>query len=180
MDSEPLGLDYSMITTVSVSKIPWSEYEDQQLRQMTVDGLNRREMSDKLHRSTAAIARRCFKLGLTRARGNHGLVQAAIAALEFKRVGPNCDTVLDKGHEQLEPQVTSMLAIINAPAPKRDKYSCGIMELTRTKCHWPCGDPQKPNFFYCGAPIEHTKPYCTKHCNKAYYGRVPPKLARAV
>jgi len=179
MHSGTLALDYSKITNIAVSKIPWSEYEDQQLRQMTVDGMNRREMSEKLKRSTAAIARRCKKLGLTRGKGNHALVQATMKALKFKNTGPNGD-LKPKGEPDLSAIAPSMLAIINKPAPKRNQHNCDIMELTRTKCRWPYGDPQKPGFFFCGAPVEGVKSYCTKHCNQAYYGRTQVQVRRTV
>src|SRR6516162_3749583 len=181
MNSEPQVLNYSMITIVEVGKVPWSEAEDRQLRQMTLDGLNRNEMSRLLKRSTAAIARRCFKLGLTRARGNHALVQATITALNYKQVGPNTDTLptINRGEPRFEQATASMIALINQPAPRRNQYSCDIMDLNNSRCRWPYGNPQKPGFFYCGAPTEPTKPYCTKHCNKAYNGRIQVKVDRA-
>ncbi len=41
--------------------------------------------------------------------------------------------------------------------------------LTRAdhECGWPVGDPQKPDFFYCGAPRLERYPYCASHCQRA-------------
>jgi GcrA cell cycle regulator len=37
-----------------------------------------------------------------------------------------------------------------------------FMELTGDTCHWPVGDPQEPDFFFCGAETEG-RTYCPAH-----------------
>ena len=39
---------------------------------------------------------------------------------------------------------------------------------TPRSCQWPHGDPGTPDFHFCGDRTEPGKPYCTKHCRKAY------------
>ena len=37
-----------------------------------------------------------------------------------------------------------------------------ILNLTSSVCHYPIGDPAKPDFFFCGAPATD-RPYCQTH-----------------
>lgn len=54
-----------------------------------------------------------------------------------------------------------------------------LEDMEAHHCRWPCGDPAKPNFSYCGDERAHDKAvYCAKHLAKAYQG-VPPKRLRA-
>lgn len=60
------------------------------------------------------------------------------------------------------------LAIDNAPdddIPQEQRKS--IMELNENTCRWPVGDPQKSDFFYCGAESAGFT-YCPKHTAKAH------------
>ena len=45
------------------------------------------------------------------------------------------------------------------------------MGLTRYKCHYPIGDPQDVDFYYCGGPVFRV-PYCRQHFELCYY---PPR-----
>lgn len=47
-------------------------------------------------------------------------------------------------------------------------------QLERGECKWPIGDPDKPDFFFCGARAFETGPYCTAHHHRAF-GRDPGK-----
>jgi GcrA cell cycle regulator len=42
---------------------------------------------------------------------------------------------------------------------------------TGRACMWPEGDPQTPEFHFCGAPAEPNRPYCAYHCAMAYQRR---------
>lgn len=41
---------------------------------------------------------------------------------------------------------------------------CGIMDLDSTRCHWPVGESQEPDTYYCGAVVAG-KIYCGYHAN---------------
>lgn len=43
-----------------------------------------------------------------------------------------------------------------------------LLELTDQTCRYPVGDPDKPEFFFCGAKSLETYPYCAGHCAVAY------------
>jgi GcrA cell cycle regulator len=54
------------------------------------------------------------------------------------------------------------------PAAQR----CTIFTLTNTTCRWPVGDPQSPEFFFCGSAdgvdCDGNRPYCALHSRRAY------------
>lgn len=41
----------------------------------------------------------------------------------------------------------------------------------RSGCLWPIGDPNDPDFHFCGATAQPGKPYCTEHAQRAYITR---------
>ena len=44
-------------------------------------------------------------------------------------------------------------------------------------CQWPMGNPFEPGFHPCGAvPVVNGKPYCAKHCARAYQRREPSNV----
>lgn len=56
-----------------------------------------------------------------------------------------------------------------------------LLELTPHSCRWPFGDPQTPEFFYCGAHTADNAagiPYCRTHSRIAY--NRPPKPQQSV
>lgn len=44
----------------------------------------------------------------------------------------------------------------------------GIMDLNAHTCRWPIGDPQTPDFGFCGKHSVEGKPYCEDHCRRAF------------
>lgn len=49
----------------------------------------------------------------------------------------------------------------------------GLLDLNDSCCHWPVGDPDQPDFFYCGAVVvqeagERYRPYCPSHTRRAH------------
>ncbi len=55
-----------------------------------------------------------------------------------------------------------------------------LLELSDATCHWPVGDPEAEDFFFCGGKSLANLPYCAHHCRVAYQPasdrrRLPPK-----
>ena len=64
---------------------------------------------------------------------------------------------------------------INAPAPlpmmplpQIGARRLTLLQLDNSTCHWPFGEPQSPDFFFCGGDAVEGKPYCAQHCRVAY------------
>lgn len=45
---------------------------------------------------------------------------------------------------------------------------CTLMDLTKTTCRFPSGDPGTEEFFFCGGKTWRDSPYCRAHCRVAY------------
>jgi GcrA cell cycle regulator len=45
-----------------------------------------------------------------------------------------------------------------------------LMELDRSTCRWPVGDPADSGFFFCGGRVAAGRPYCPRHCARGYRG----------
>ncbi len=50
-----------------------------------------------------------------------------------------------------------------------------IHTLTESSCRWPIGDPQNPDFHFCGKSKVPGLPYCEFHARRAFQ---PPKTRR--
>jgi GcrA cell cycle regulator len=45
--------------------------------------------------------------------------------------------------------------------------------LESRECRWPCGDPAKPDFYFCGGKTQLGLPYCPTHARRAYVQVTP-------
>jgi GcrA cell cycle regulator len=43
-----------------------------------------------------------------------------------------------------------------------------LMQLSEKTCKWPTGDPQRPDFSFCGHNSKETTPYCEFHSKLAF------------
>lgn len=50
------------------------------------------------------------------------------------------------------------------------EFPTSLLDLGKHACHWPHGDPKSPDFGFCGQPAVEGKPYCDRHCRRAYSG----------
>lgn len=59
---------------------------------------------------------------------------------------------------------------LQTPVKQRPRQSLTerIAAPTVAACQWPFGDPRLPGFHFCGASAKPNKPYCDKHCARAY------------
>ena len=51
-----------------------------------------------------------------------------------------------------------------------------ILTLKEGNCRWPIGDPQHPEFHFCGRDKHQGLPYCEFHARKAFQ---PPQAPRS-
>src|SRR5712692_3388423 len=62
--------------------------------------------------------------------------------------------------------LSSRLDQFNAAIPIAQRRT--LLHLTRSTCRWPVGQPDQPEFFFCGGRVEEGRPYCSGHCDFAY------------
>jgi GcrA cell cycle regulator len=53
-----------------------------------------------------------------------------------------------------------------------------IQTLTESSCRWPIGDPQAPDFHFCGKTKLAVLPYCEFHARRAFQPAVPRRRER--
>jgi GcrA cell cycle regulator len=71
--------------------------------------------------------------------------------------------------EVADPPMLEINGVADTEIPAAQR--CALLDLTNTTCRWPVGDPQSPEFFFCGAPgadCESGRPYCALHSSRAY------------
>ena len=64
----------------------------------------------------------------------------------------------------------------------KDKYLTQYLFISKKNigCEWPSGHPDEIDFHYCGENKVEGKPYCPKHCAKAYIVTEKLKAEEAV
>jgi GcrA cell cycle regulator len=62
---------------------------------------------------------------------------------------------------------------VDADVPLLQRRS--FLELDKSTCRWPVGDPCRPDFFFCGARPLAGKPYCAAHAARAYEEDTHPR-----
>ena len=63
--------------------------------------------------------------------------------------------------------------------PEQSATKCTLMELNRHTCRFPLGNPQQPDFGYCGAEPMEDRPYCGRHWHITHQPRVSRETVRA-
>ncbi len=54
------------------------------------------------------------------------------------------------------------------PQAEIDEHLVTLAKLRPGMCSWPIGEPDSPDFHFCGEKAVEGKPYCKVHCAKAY------------
>ena len=90
---------------------------------------------------------------------NEGLSTSLIGG----RIGVTKNAVVGKVHRL-------KLQKRGSPIKQKTKKAevISLESLRAGMCCWPEGDPGTVEFNFCGEPIVPEKPYCAKHCERAY------------
>ena len=55
-----------------------------------------------------------------------------------------------------------------SPIKKKAVQHYTLHSMTERMCKWPFGDPKKPDFHFCGQPVDVAVTYCSEHRALAY------------
>lgn len=69
-------------------------------------------------------------------------------------------------HKAAIPTPISQVIIVDDPFGRQGPLT--LEQLQPGDCRWPIGDPQTPEFRFCGGKQRPDKPYCGPHCRIAY------------
>lgn len=159
----------------------WTNDRVEQLKTLWIDGLSASQIASQLGGVTRnAVIGKVHRLGLS-GRQKTSTRHVKKAKPESKQVakqprkpaqaratvGATAAQALSPCH-LLEP-LPQKLAEKNNVIPM-SRYLT-IQELDAHTCRWPIGDPQSPQFRYCGAPTDPGQIYCGPCSQKAYLPR---------
>jgi GcrA cell cycle regulator len=147
----------------------WSDEHIETLKSMWADGHSASSIANALGGGVtrSAICGKVNRLGLS---GRLPLTRPrAMTARPAQRLHHNV-TRLQSIAENSDPVIKIAASVQQSddsiPAEQRKT----LLELTNRTCRWPCGDPGKPDFFFCGAPEADFiigQPYCQRHADRA-------------
>lgn len=144
----------------------WTEERIGLLKKLWADGLSASQIACELGGITRnAVIGKVHRLGLS---GRAKSPSSSIPRPRKPRVAhtPRNPQVLFRGNTALaydygaEPEPE----LIEIPVEQRKT----VLQLTEKTCHWPIGDPQKPDFFFCGGEVEPGSSYCKHHDYRAH------------
>lgn len=156
----------------------WTDERIAQLRELFGQGLSAGEIAERLLLSRNAVIGKLNRLqllgagkrkqgGSAAAKSKPGTVGSmafgVIHGIKAKQKRAAAGPVLE-----IEPDP---IAHQDAVVPMDQRLS--LLELNATTCHWPIGNPQDPEFFFCGGKALAGLPYCAGHSRLAYRPRPP-------
>lgn len=161
----------------------WSDDEIELLKKLWGEGLTATSISRLMNgKSRCAVLGKTHRLGLS--------FSAATREARYRRSGQRRSAALaaKRGHKPAHDAAPrpAFVPLPSCPEPVipegqrlrihviRNGKLCANDALTADRCRWPIGDPQSPEFHFCGCETE-VQPYCAAHRERAY---VPPKQRR--
>jgi len=157
----------------------WTDDKIKQLKILCENGeLSAGQIARKLGFATRnAVIGKMHRLGLFKAKIHKPVKQREPGS----NIRPQnvCPQIIEKAHYTRKRRLRiSLIETPNSPPTQPvyiqpSEYDKNIpleqrktlLELNSISCHWPIGDPLKPDFFFCGAITEHT--YCDHHMHRA-------------
>ena len=123
-----------------------------------IGGISRNGVIGKLHRHGAADADRKASRAAGQAR--------AVWRRPHSEASARGPIVRLKEPPKEAPPVPS---VVDQQIPVEQRRT--LAQLDNACCHWPVGDPQSPDFLFCGAPKANDEkvPYCRAHLLRSQY-----------
>ena len=142
--------------------MPWTDDKVLQLRELWYEGLPTSQIGKILDFTKNAVVGKAHRIGLDR------------------RPSPIKRSVIKPDRKKARAPVTPNLSF-NLKSDidfdgnvNKNLLNNGLMKKINNGCEWPIGHPNEIDFRYCDQEKIEGKPYCVKHCSKAYIS--PEKL----
>ena len=159
----------------------WNDERVDALKKLWADGLSASQIAGRLGGVTRnAVIGKVHRLGLagrattSRMKSHTRRVRTAQAAkgrlMRTRPIGVANSPLKSLYLADTEPYVPPAEELV-IPLNER-KY---IQTLTESCCRWPIGDPQQPDFHFCGKKKIPGLPYCEVHARRAFQ---PPQARR--
>jgi len=157
----------------------WNDERVDVLKKLWADGLSASQIAGRLGGVTRnAVIGKVHRLGLSgrattsrmKSHRPRVRVQGARRPMKARLPGSAASSPLRSLYLTDEPYVPPAEELV-IPLAER-KY---IQTLTESSCRWPIGDPQQPEFHFCGKSKIPGLPYCEVHARRAFQ---PPQARR--
>lgn len=150
------------------TRLVWSDDRLESLKKLWEAGLSASQIAGELNITRNAVIGKVHRLGLGgRAKSPSSAAprprKARPARVAESNASPKPRSTLA---ELLDVDLEPDLAAFDTVVPMSQRLS--LSQLDDTNCHWPVGDPQSPDFFFCGGLSLTGLPYCAQHSRVAY------------
>jgi GcrA cell cycle regulator len=160
---------------------PWTDERVERLKSMWMDGRSASEIARELGGvSRNAVIGKVHRLGLSGRQGSRS--KPAAAAKPGRKAAARAQKPAVPARRPSHRNSGPALALRADPEPFVENVAVTgevipmtrnltLLELGPRTCRWPIGDPQSPDFRFCGAPTESGQVYCSACSKKAYETR---------
>jgi GcrA cell cycle regulator len=151
--------------------LTWTDDRVEQLKKLWEAGLSASQIAAELGNVTRnAVIGKVHRLGLSgrvktpsSAAPRRRKARPAQHMMRVSRPLPRGSAALAHALEvEMEPDPIAYDNVV----PMSQRLS--LMELNEATCHWPIGDPESSEFFFCGGKSLQGLPYCANHSRIAY------------
>jgi GcrA cell cycle regulator len=158
----------------------WDDERVEALKKLWQEGLSASQIAGRLGGVTRnAVIGKVHRLGLAgrattsrmKSHRPRRTVASAPKRVQKPRFGQVGNTALRALYQADAEPYTPPVEELVIPENER-KY---IQTLTESCCRWPIGDPQLPDFHFCGKSKVTGLPYCEFHARRAFQ---PPQVRR--
>ena len=159
-------------------KFDWTKERVGVLTKLWAEGVSTANIAARLGTEQNAVIGKAHRLKLPAHNNSCGRVNRYGKAARVRQTTPQKSgpalarkRIVSRGTHfaegnQPSPVLPTMPDGSDTPAAQR----CTLLQLSNDVCKWPFGEPQSPDFFFCGGGVVVGKPYCAEHCRVAYRG----------
>ncbi len=141
----------------------WNDERVALLRKLWTEGLSASQIAKQLGGVTRnAVIGKVHRLGLAGRATPSRPAKRPVRAARPRIVGPSAP--------RLRPPsaVPSVIIPDLEPVKFDDGKTASVLTLNESMCKYPIGDPNDPNFAFCGRASFGSHPYCQDHARLAY------------
>jgi GcrA cell cycle regulator len=148
----------------------WSDEDDERLAALWAEGLSGVAIGKAMGRTKSACLGRAHRLEL---------VARPSPIPTGSRMSGAAGVV--KAHVRVEAAIAAPEPPPAPPGRPRQRLSLWLVPTGVVReCQWPHGTPGTKSFYLCGDPSWPARPYCERHCRRAFIGWRPHSYAQAV
>ena len=165
----------------------WTDDRVEVLKKLWAEGLSASQIAKQLGGVTRnAVIGKVHRLGLAGRAAPSRPVPRMVVVARPKPVAPPRPTVVAGTDHAAAAAAAAAAApppggtrpaaasVAGGARPPRERQTglIGVLELNSHTCRWPVGDPDDPEFGFCGMKTADGLPYCAEHAAVAYQQQV--------